>query len=176
MNITWTDVWTLVATTGLLTTSLNLVVSGLRERWTNQRQAKTEATYLAMRLSIILEEFVDECHYNVLGDECEFGRGAVELEGSLPALTCYPADSDWKSLDTKLAEQVLAFRNDVKSAKMSCQFESWHLNIRVGSAAEAIRVGAKASKLAQALRRKYKLEARHSEAAVCLEKKDADRQ
>jgi hypothetical protein len=51
----------LVVTTGILTTLLTLTEGWLREVWRDKSREKSEATYLAMRIAVILEGFVIGC-------------------------------------------------------------------------------------------------------------------
>jgi hypothetical protein len=49
---------------------------------------KTEATYLALRLAVILEQFVGQCAYRSWHDEVDLSEGR-ELGHKLPTLACY---------------------------------------------------------------------------------------
>jgi hypothetical protein len=131
----------------------------LREWWTNKSQKKSEAAYLAMRLAVILEEFVIKCVYKSWHDEADLNRGFVEIGYSLPPLSSYPHDADWKSLDPKLAGRVLSFQNEITAAAASCEFQGRCEGNEVASADETIVAGVNAWKLAQSLRKKYNLDA-----------------
>jgi hypothetical protein len=156
MNLT-REVLTMAATTGVLTTLLNQGVALLREWWTDKHRKKSEAIYLAMRLATVLEEFVVKCVYRAWHDDADLTEGAIELDYSLPTLACYPHDSDWKSLDSKLAEQILSFPNEITSARMACEFQGMREGNKVASARETVAAGIKAWRLAQDLRKRYDL-------------------
>ncbi|MDO9298657.1 hypothetical protein [Bradyrhizobium sp.] len=136
----------------------------------DRRDGKLQAAYMAMRLAVILDEFVVKRVYRALHDHADLTEGTVELNYSLPMLASYPQDSDWKSLDPKLAGQVLSFPNEITSAGMSCQFQGMREGNKVASAAETIFAGVKAWGLAQALRKKYHLDAVTIEHVDLLEK------
>jgi hypothetical protein len=123
MDVAWTDILKLAGTTGILTTLLNQGAGWLREWLTNKSRKESEAIYLAMRLAVILEGFVIECWHRAWHNESQLAVGNMRLDYDLPALASYPQDSDWKSLDPKLAGQVLSFPNEVTSANRSCQFQ-----------------------------------------------------
>ena len=103
-------------------------------------------------------------------DHADLTDGNIELSFSLPVLAPYPQDSDWKSLDPKLAGQVLSFPNEITSAGLACQFAGMREGNKVASAAETIFAGVKAWGLAQALRKKYHLDAMPIENVEWLER------
>lgn len=158
MDLTWVNVLKVAATTGVLTTLLNQGVGLLREWWINKNRKKSEATYLAMRLAVILEEFAVKCAYTMQHGEADYKEGAVEFSYNLPTLAPYPQESDWKSLDHKLAAQIMSFPNEISAAEMSCEFQRRHEGYLFGSSDETIVAGAKACRLAQSLRKKYSLD------------------
>jgi hypothetical protein len=110
-----------------------------------------------MRLAVILERFVTDCLYRSWHDDADLTQG-IELGYKLPALESYPQDSDWKSLDHKLASQVLSFRNEIASAETSCHFQAMREGNGVAAADETIIAGVNAWRLALALRKKYQLD------------------
>ena len=137
---------------------IGVFLGWLREWRTNESRKKSEATYLAMRLAVILEGFVVKCVDKAWHDEANLAKGVVELGYSLPPLASYPQDSDWKSLDLKLAGRVLSFQNEIIAAAALCQFQGMHEGNEVASADETIIAGVNAWKLAQSLRKKYNLD------------------
>jgi hypothetical protein len=161
-DLHWTSVLKLAATTGIFTTILTLGVSWLRDWWRDKSRKKTEATYLALRLAVILEQFVGQCAYRAWHDEVDLREGR-ELGYKLPTLTCYPPDAaDWKSFyerNSKLAGQVLSFPNEIASAEILSQFQGTREGNYFASANEVIVAGVKAWRLAQALRKNYDLDA-----------------
>jgi hypothetical protein len=162
MDITWMNVLKLAAPTGLITAVLTQVADVLRELWTKRNREKSEATYLAIRLAIILERFVVECIHRAWYDDSEIAEGCLQLDYDLPKLASFPEDaSDWKSFhdrDPELAGKVLSFPNEVMAAEMSCRFEGEREGNRFASANETIVAGMNAWTLAQALRKKFQLD------------------
>ncbi len=161
-DLHWTSVLKLAATTGIITTILTLSVSWLRDWWRDKNRKNTEATYLALRLAVILEEFVAKCVYRLWHDEADVREGR-EPGYKLPTLASYPPDSpDWKSFherNQKLAGQVLSFPNEITSAEMSCQFQGMREGNPFASADETVVAGVNAWTLAQTLRTNYGLDA-----------------
>ena len=125
----------------------------------DRRDRKLQADYMAMRLAVILEEFVVKCVHRAWHDDADLAEGSSALDYNLPTLACYPQDSDWKSLDPKLAGQVLSFPNEITSAGLSSQFEGTREGNTIASANKTIVAGVRAWELAQALRKKYHLDA-----------------
>jgi hypothetical protein len=150
-----------LATTGVCTAVLTQILSELRELRSNKNRKKSEATYLAIRLAVILEGFVVECIHRAWHDDSELAEGGMQLDYNLPKLACYPQDtSDWKSFhdrDPELAGKVLSFPNEIMAAEMSCRFEGEREGNRIASADETIVAGINAWTLAQALRKKFQL-------------------
>jgi hypothetical protein len=144
VDFTWANVFKLAATTGIITTIPNHVVSLLREIWATKRRRNSEATYLAMRLAVILEEFVVKCVYRSWHDEADLTEGTHELNYNLSALASYPQESDWKSLDPTLAGRVLSFPNEIISAGMSYQFRGMREGDKITSHDETIVAGVNA--------------------------------
>ncbi len=140
-------------------TVINVFLGWLHAWWTNKSRKNSEATYLAMRLAVILEEFVVKCVYKSWHDEAGLNQGFVELDYGLPPLSSYPQDSDWKSLNLKLAGRVLSFQNEITAAAASCQFQGMCEGNKIASADETIVAGVNAWKLAQSLRKRYNLDA-----------------
>jgi hypothetical protein len=89
MNLTLTNVLTLAATTGIFTALLNQGIVWFRERQAIGRLKKSEANYLAIRLAVILEEFVVRCRNRAWHDKADLSEGRVELDYNLPKLAPY---------------------------------------------------------------------------------------
>jgi hypothetical protein len=154
-SLTWD--WAALTKTAIGAGLGTFIVQSFLTFYRERCQRKLQAAYMAMRLAVILEEFVVKCVYRSWHDDADFAEGRTELDPDLPALACYPEDSDWKSLDPKLAGRVLSFRNEITSAGMLCQFQGSREGNNVASAAETIVAGANAWRLAQDLREKYNL-------------------
>jgi hypothetical protein len=134
------------------------LVQPLITLYRDRRKKKSQASYTAVRLAVILEEFVVKCIFRAWHDQADLAEGAHKLSCDLPALASYPQDLNWKSLDSRLAGQALAFPNEIASASMSCQFQGLREGNSVASLTETIIAGVSAWMLAQALRKKYSLD------------------
>lgn len=135
------------------------VVQGAISLYRDRRDKRLQAAYIAMRVAVILEEFVVKCVHRAWHDQADLNEGAIELSYELPTLSQYPQESDWKSLDPKLAGRALSFPNELTSANMSCQFQGTREGNKTASATETVDAGVRAWVLAQDLRRKYRLDA-----------------
>ena len=96
-----------------------------------QRRSRTEnAKYLAVRVICILDEYVDKCVEVAQDDGTVMGQAAERENGfdlyipqvQLPAAPSFPDDVDWKSIDSNLMYQILAFPNAVRSTNDSIRF------------------------------------------------------
>jgi hypothetical protein len=125
----WTTkeiVSTVIATgvvSALVTTGLTNFVEFVKGR----SKKKKDSTYTALRLANVLEGYAFACwdivdrakvHY-------EYG-GSAALEQPPPPLS-YPADIDFKAIDTKLADRAIAMSNLIaigtSDAEYAAQFE-----------------------------------------------------
>jgi hypothetical protein len=84
-DLNWMSVLKLGATTGVFTTILTLGAGWLRDWRRDKSKDKTEVTYLALRLAVILENFVSKCVYRVWHDNVEVKEGR-DLDDSLANL------------------------------------------------------------------------------------------
>jgi len=161
MNLT-TIISSLVAfAAGVVVTLLNQFFVMGREWRANRLRRKSESSFLAMRIAVILEEFTIKCINRNWHDETDLHEGIADLDFKLPPLTPYPQDSpDWKSfhdVDAKLAGRVLAFPNEITSAELASQYAATREGDRTASADKTVIAGLNAWKLARALREKYDL-------------------
>lgn len=110
---------TLVLTTGVVTTLMNVAYSEFKEWRGRRRQVKRVAGFLALQTAVALEAYVDQC--------CDFVEtmrldAGVEGEPSNTTLPAFPGlpdtqDDGWRELILKLAARCLAFPNQVSSAQ-----------------------------------------------------------
>ena len=86
-----------------------------------RRDRAAHATYLAVRVSCIFDQFIIDCDQYVsdAGND-----GAYTPHIPRPILAAFPSDLDWKSIPTLLAYQILTFPNDIKAADDSIAFYS----------------------------------------------------
>jgi hypothetical protein len=110
------------AAIGFAATMLTLVWGSWSKRSENQRSA----TYLAIRLAVILEQFAIDCadriadqdlHDNSLGH-----AGAVASE--LPKLEAFPDEQSWNALNPALLARVLSFPNTCRLSNLA--ISAWY--------------------------------------------------
>lgn len=116
---------------GFIGVVLGLSVSWIKD-WFQHRRLRTEqGTYLAVRVICILDEYTDSCIKVVQDDGTVMGQAAERDEEGfghyipqvqLPAAPNFPDDLDWKSIDSNLMYQILAFPNAVRSTNDSIRF------------------------------------------------------
>ncbi len=83
--------------------------------WDRKKNDKQSATYLALRLSVLLEAFAIECADTII--DIEFSRGYANEDMfhkyRLPNLAIYPDGEEWRVLSAELAAKALTFTNEV---------------------------------------------------------------
>jgi hypothetical protein len=153
--------WTSILTSGLVVAILTTGANWLRDLWRDHSNSKKDATYLALRVAVILERFVTDCVYRVWDDNSDNKEGR-DLTFKLPELYVFPADEpEWKSFHNRkpiLASRVLSFPNEVRSAELLSQFQAHREGNPFGITDEIIKAGMNAWVLACDLRKAYTLE------------------
>ena len=108
---------------GLLGVLIGAFIPWIKEALIRKRKRQEQATYLAVRVICILDEYVDRCVAVVGDDGSVKGRGSHRAEdGSefyhpvvpLPDAPDFPADLDWRSIDSNLMYRILTFSNSVR--------------------------------------------------------------
>lgn len=110
---------TLVLTTGVVTTLMNVVYSEFKE-WRVRRRARTRvAGFLALQTAVVLEAYVDLCCELVDTMDIDPGLEDKPYDIALPVFPGLPdtKDDGWRELAPKLAARCLAFPNQVTSAQ-----------------------------------------------------------
>ena len=119
------------ATIGFVGVALGLLVSWIKDSLQRRRLRNEHATYLAVRVICILDEYTDKCvkvaqdNGTVMGQAAERDENGFEYyipQVPLPAAPSFPDDVDWKSLDSNLMYRILAFPNLVRSTNDSIDF------------------------------------------------------
>lgn len=110
----------------------------IKELVLEKRLRADHANYLAVRVICILDEYVDKC-IEVVGDNGTIMGQASERDESggehyrpvvrLPAAPNFPADVDWKSIDSALMYRILTLPNSVRETDSHIQWagdeEAW---------------------------------------------------
>lgn len=159
---------------GFTGVALGLLVSWVRDWVAYRRLRDQQATYLAVRVICILDEFVDQCITFVDDDGSIMGQAAsIDSNGfehyfpqvPLPSSPIFPDDVDWKSLDVELMYQILAFPNLIRSTNDGIDFVANeissppdHSELFEARCEGYSDLGLKAIELVRLLRKKYGLQ------------------
>jgi hypothetical protein len=163
VSIAGWDIAKLALTTGLVTALFTQMIGWFRDFRKERSEQVRSATYLALRVSVILEQFSLNCAHAL--DEIEThdssGGTAGQKHRKLPTLEAFPTDLDWKSLAPRLASRVLTMQNELELAARQIR-TVWDVTADEDAADEAcgdaIGVsGFRAWDLAKNLRRDYRL-------------------
>jgi hypothetical protein len=158
------DILKLALSTGVATALLNNFFGEWRDRRKELTTTTRDATYLAIRVAVILERFAMACA-NIIADNHMYNKagghaGAAHAE--LPPIAEYPTDADWKAIDPTLSARALSLPNELCLSEGAIKF-SWeieptdegvHLTTCNG---EAGKCGYRAWQLAADMRHRYGL-------------------
>lgn len=161
VSIPWADVIKLALSTGVIAAVINQSISWIRDSRSEGATIKRDATYLAMRAAVILEQFAIMCA-EIIGDNLLYTDSdgyAGEQHGKLPELDQYPTDADWKSLDPSISARALSLPNEILlSDRTIATWEKLEPAEVLGACNEqAGKCGYRAWLLASDLRRRYQL-------------------
>lgn len=113
---------------GFMGVALGLSVTWIKDWFQRKRLRNDQATYLAVRVICILDEYTDMCVKVVQDDGTVMGQAAERDENGfehyipqvkIPEAPQFPDDVEWKSLDSHLMYKILAFPNLVRSTNDS---------------------------------------------------------
>lgn len=157
------DIAKLALSAGLVTAIANNFLVWLRDSRKDSKISSREATYSSIRISVILDEFAIKCA-EIISDNDMYSRSgghAGAPHGKLPSLAEYPGDIDWKSLDPTLTARVLSIPNELSLSEGTIKFWEDVDRETVSTACDdqAGKCGYRAWKLAEDIRRRYKLPA-----------------
>lgn len=120
--IEWTDL--IVAGIGLAGVLVGSLITVFKDAWSSRLQRRSDASYAAVRVVCILEEYADHCIDVVQDDGTSQGEPAGRSSGgepyyapqtATPSPPEYPDDIAWRSLNGPLMQQVLALPNMARS-------------------------------------------------------------
>ena len=150
---------------GLLGVLVGAFITWIKETLIQKRTRLEHATYLAVRVICILDEYVDKCVAIVTDD----GSVSAEVQvlhrdehvkeyypvKRLPVVPDFPADLDWRSIDSDLMYRILTFPNRVRIENSGIQWVVGELfEIRQEGYAK---LGLEAIEIVEELRRLFKL-------------------
>ncbi|MBF0325946.1 MAG: hypothetical protein HQL42_12870 [Alphaproteobacteria bacterium] len=155
------DILLMVIGTGSFSAAVTALLAWLKDFRKDKAATKRDASYLALRVAVVLERFSFDCA-GYISDIETFSSSsghAGAQRAMLPDLLPYPADLDWKVLDLGLAGRALSLPNEFELADRAIAF--W-FEIDNECVPQACRdqcgiCGLRAWELAAALRKKYGL-------------------
>jgi hypothetical protein len=109
---------------GLVGVIVGSVITIFKEVWMSWRERRRDASYSAIRLICLLEEYAHECIPVVYDDGTAYGKPAGRTEQgeeyykpqvSLPNPPDFPDDIAWRSLPQPLMHKTLALPNKARS-------------------------------------------------------------
>ncbi|MBD8663044.1 hypothetical protein IFT59_07230 [Rhizobium sp. CFBP 8752] len=98
---------------GVIAAVIGFIASSVKEVFFDGRKRKAEAQYLAIRLVLLLDEFVGQC-YNVAHDlpEIDLQTGDPTTRYETPSLE-FPADADWRVLEPQMMYRILSLTSSI---------------------------------------------------------------
>jgi hypothetical protein len=100
----------------------------LRDNRSEWRARQRHARYLAIRVVIALDKYVENCADVATDDGLSQGQrnadGYLEEQVALPPAPTFPQDLDWKSIDHELAYRLLSLSNEAETANRMIGFAS----------------------------------------------------
>ncbi|OEJ66577.1 hypothetical protein [Magnetovibrio blakemorei] len=118
---------------GLLGVIVGSFIPWIKEALSARRSRAEHATYLAVRVICILDEYIEKCIEVVHDDGTVMGLASHrDKDGSehyhpvvpLPEDPKFPADVDWKSIDSALMYRILTLPNSVRNTDSHIQWAS----------------------------------------------------
>ena len=98
---------------------LGAILTVAREFWNDHRTKKKKAQFLAIRVTTMLDRFVEGC-VSVVSDDGEmYGRdeqGCLRVNSTTPVLNFDSLDVDWQSLPFDLMYEILNFPLGIEEA------------------------------------------------------------
>lgn len=157
----WLKIITLVLSSSVGTALFSQMFGRYLESRKESAQIRRDASYLALRLSVVLEKFAVDCAVSIWEAEDYYSSPGGRSGGArIPELIEYPSDADWKSLDNELSSRALTFCNEIHMARIDSGF-TWELDHDDAIKAKANFVGKcgyGALKLSKDLRKKYSIQ------------------
>lgn len=152
------EFFTLVLTTGVVTTLMHIAYDEYKERRQAGHNKKLAAGHLAIQVAVRLEAFLEACSSTVA--DINFARDSKGVSAAtLPKLVEFPTDLEaWRVMTPRLVHRCLSLPNEIVSSEEHIGFNS---NVDPGDDGdgvleeEAIRLGLLAAQLAAELRSEY---------------------
>lgn len=111
---------------GLIGVIVGAFLTLLRDTWSEWRARRRHARYLAIRVVIALDKYVENCADVATDDGLSQGQrnadGYLEEQVELPSAPTFPQDLDWKSIDHELTYRLLSLSNEAEAANRAIGF------------------------------------------------------
>jgi hypothetical protein len=111
------------AVAGISGVVIGSILNWIREALSTRAQRLRNGTYLAIRVTCILDKYIVDCAAVVQDDGLSYGQrdehGCLSPQVETPEAPSYPNDLDWKSIDRLLAYHLLAMQNETDAADAS---------------------------------------------------------
>ncbi len=159
--ITWAGIIALALSSGVIASTITQGLSTWREFYKAKQDRNRDATYLAIRVAVILEQFATDCAMQLADlDAFKSSRGAIGNEyWKLPTLPAYPEELSWGAIDSKMCERMLSFTTEVRIGQSFLvglsEFEPTEVPIHCGEKCAVL--GFRAWILARDLRARYRV-------------------
>lgn len=115
MTLDWTHI-----VSGLVGAFVIFLLGVAKDYWMRRAQRKSAARYLAIRVTCILDDFIESCMEAVGDDGLCQGQTAADgsREPQVGEIYCieYPTGLDWTSIDHALMYQLLSLPSRLKAA------------------------------------------------------------
>jgi hypothetical protein len=111
---------------GLIGVVVGSALTVLREYFSEWRAHRTDARYLAVRLTCLLENFVGDC-FEVVCDNGEYDdRGCLTPITSAPKLNINDVDGKWQSLPFEFMYEALDLPNQLTNSNEQVSLAAEH--------------------------------------------------
>ncbi|WNJ89189.1 hypothetical protein [Bosea sp. 685] len=142
---------------GVVAAVANQTIKWGVDSFTENRKRKFDATYVAIRVSVILEAYVSACDTHIRNRDVAHDIQGISAAGDLPKLAEFPSNIDWRSCDSALATEVLGFPTRIEAAQSEAVRADWASNDYWVTHLEAVNLGVAAWDLAVRFRTRYRL-------------------
>lgn len=109
--------------------ALAVLLNTIKEWWFQRRKSRKDLEYLSIRITCLLDTFVNSCADVVADDGLSFGQpgsdGCRSIQVKAPSFEPLAIEVEWKSLPANLMYEILNFPNLVETAnhRISGAFE-----------------------------------------------------
>jgi hypothetical protein len=170
--------WATAGKTALSAGLGSAMVQGIFSLVGERRRKNAHATYLAMRIAVLLDAFGLACSDLIISNSNAEHRPDQEFPDwdiHLPEMPPYPEDIEgWVSLDRGLASRCLRLRSKIRACQsvIDATREYTEHELEEAVAEQSAALGLEAWRLAKDLHHKYRLDASGGEYAPYLQERE----